>query len=83
MSERVTVHIEIYLKKGKNSDTHIGYKVEDNDTVILFSPFILNDCLKEFNREGETILFISIFELCERFKLMGKKFIIFLLIFIK
>ena len=48
MGERVTVHIEIYLKKGKNSDTLIGYEVEDNDKVILFSPFILNDCLKEF-----------------------------------
>ena len=71
MGERVTVHIEIYLKKGKNSDTHIGYEVEDNDKVI-FSPFILNGCLKEFSREGETILFISSFELCERFKLMKK-----------
>ena len=35
MGERVTVHIEIYLKKGKNSDTLIGYEVN-----IIFSFYL-------------------------------------------
>ena len=67
-----TVHIEVYLKKGNN--TYISYEVEDNDETILFSTFILDDCLRQFAaEEKEEILFISSFELEERFKFMKKK----------
>ena len=52
-----TVHIEVYLKKGNN--TYISYEVEDNDETILFSTFILDDCLRQFvAEEKEEILFI-------------------------
>ena len=53
----------------------MDYEIEDNDDSILFSSFILDDCLRQFGRaeEKKEILFISSDELKERFKLMKEK----------
>ena len=70
MSEE-TVHIEVYLRK--NNNTNVSYEIEDNDASILFSTFILDDCLHQFGTEEKEILFISSDELKERYKFMKKK----------
>ena len=51
-----TIYVEVYLKKENNP--YIGYKIEDKDDTILFSTFILQDCLLQFgSTEKEQILF--------------------------
>ena len=40
-----------------------SYEVEDNDETILFSTFILDDCLRQFvAEEKEEILFIKTYQ---------------------
>ena len=69
-----TIHIEVYLKTGEK--TYISYEIEDKDEEILFSTFILADCLQQFGRaeKKKEIVFISVDELKRRFTLMTKKF---------
>ena len=70
-----TIHVEVYLKTEEK--TYIGYEIEDKDEEILFSTFILADCLQQFGRaeKKKEILFISVDELKRRFILMKKKFV--------
>ena len=72
-----TIHIEVYFKKHEDIP-YIGYEIEDKDDTILFSAFILEDCLHQFGRaeKKKEILFISSAELKERFKLMKKNFLV-------
>ena len=72
-----TIHVEVYLKTEEK--TYISYEIEDKDDEVLFSTFILADCLQQFGRceKKKEILFISVDELKRRFMLMKKKFIIF------
>ena len=52
------IHVEVYLKDGEK--TYIGYEIEDKDDTVLFSTFILPDCLHVFGSEAkEKILFVS------------------------
>ena len=69
-----TIHIEVYLKTGEK--TYISYEIEDKDEEILFSTFILADCLQQFGRaeKKKEIVFISVDELKRRFTLMRKNF---------
>ena len=72
-----TIHVEVYLKTEEK--TYISYEIEDKDEEVLFTTFILADCLQQFGRceKKKEILFISVDELKRRFMLMKKKFIIF------
>ena len=71
-----TIHVEVYLKT--QDKTYISYEIEDKDSEILFSTFILADCLQQFGRaeKKKEILFISVDELKRRFKLMKKNFLV-------
>ena len=71
-----TIYVEVYLKIQEK--TYISYEIENKDCEILFSTFILGDCLQQFGRaeKKKEILFISLDELKRRFKLMKKKFFV-------
>ena len=66
------IHVEVYLKDKEK--TYVGYEIEDKDESILFSTFILRDCLHVFGtEEKEKILFVSIDKLKKRFKILKHK----------
>ena len=71
-----TIYVEVYLKIQEK--TYISYEIENKDCEILFSTFILGDCLQQFGRaeKKKEILFISLDELKRRFKLMKKFFFV-------
>ena len=52
------IHVEVYLKR--KDKTYVSYEIEDKDDVVLFSTFILVDCLQQFGRaeKKKEILFI-------------------------
>ena len=70
------IHVQVYLKR--KDKTYVSYEIEDKDDVVLFSTFILVDCLQQFGRaeKKKEILFIPPYELKKRFKLMKKKFLV-------
>ena len=68
------IHVEVYLKDGEK--TYIEYEIEDKHDTVLFSTFILADCLHVFgSEEKENILFVSIDEIKKRLEILKLKII--------